>query len=299
MKICEILLFLEGEGIPFAFSGDAGAAVEGFSSLARYKPGSFTWIKGQGNIPEGFGLSQIALAFVSEDVDAGAAPNIIRTAQSKRAFFSSIEHFYAREEARPAVGQSTYISPEVKLGKDVRIGHNCTLDGDITIGDGTVIWNNVVIVGRVRIGRDCEIASGTVIGHDGFGYTEDAAHKKTMVRHFGGVDIGDRVTVLENCSISRGVIDDTVIGSGTKIDAQTRVGHNCTIGEDAAFICGSQLYGSCRFGKNAYFASGIIKNQKSVGEDAFVGMGAVVLEDVPPGETVVGNPARPLVRKKG
>ena len=252
MKISEILLFLEGEGVPFAFSGDAGAAVEGFSSLARYKPGSFTWIKKQGNIPEGFGLSQIALAFVSEDVDAGAAPNIIRTAQSKRAFFSSIEHFYAREEARPAVGQSTYISPEVKLGKDVRIGHNCTLDGDITVGDGTVVWNNVVIVGRVRIGRDCEIASGTVIGHDGFGYTEDAAHKKTMVRHFGGVDIGDR-----------------------------------------------QLYGSCRFGKNAYFASGIIKNQKSVGEDAFVGMGAVVLEDVPPGETVVGNPARPLVRKKG
>ncbi|WP_300343820.1 UDP-3-O-(3-hydroxymyristoyl)glucosamine N-acyltransferase [uncultured Oscillibacter sp.] len=297
MKICEILLFLEGEGIPFAFSGDAGAAVEGFSSLARYKPGSFTWIKGQGNIPEGFGLSQIALAFVSEDVDAGAAPNIIRTAQSKRAFFSSIEHFYAREEARPAVGQSTYISPEVKLGKDVRIGHNCTLDGDITIGDGTVIWNNVVIVGRVHIGRDCDIHSGAVIGHDGYAYTEDSAHKKTMVRHFGGVDIGDRVLIGANVCISRGTIDDTVLESGAKVDALGHIAHNCWIGEDAAMAAPCRANGSVHIGKNSYLAGAIVRNQCIIGEDAFVGLGAVVVKDVPPGETVAGNPAKPFLKR--
>lgn len=298
MNISDILEFLRSEEISFVFSGNEAEEAEGFSSLAHYKPGSFTWIKKQENIPEGFDLSRISLAFVSEEVDAGPAPNVIRTAESKRAFFSAIEHFYAREEERPAVGQFTYISPRVKLGKNVRIGHNCTLDGDITIGDGTVIWNNVVIVNRVSIGRDCEICSGTVIGHDGFGYTEDADHKKAMVKHFGGTAIGDHVTILENCSVSRGVIDDTVIGSGTKIDAETRVGHNCQIGEDSAFICGSQLYGSCRFGKNSYFASGIIKNQTVVGENGFVGMGAVVIRDVAPSETVVGNPAKPLTRKK-
>lgn len=298
MKISGILDFLNREGIPFAFTGDEEAAVEGFSSLAHYTPGSFTWIKAEKNIPEGFSLGRVALAIVSEEVNAETAPNVIRTTESKRAFFSSIEHFYGQAEERPAVGQFTYISPKVKLGKNVRIGHNCTLDGDITIGDGTVIWNNVVIVNRVVIGKGCEIASGTVIGHDGFGYTEDARHKKTMVKHFGGVTIGDRVTILENCSVSRGVIDDTVIESGTKIDAEVRVGHNCIIEEDSAFICGSQLYGSCRFGKNAYFATGVIKNQTSVGENGFVGMGSVVLKDVLPGETVVGNPARPLVRKK-
>ena len=91
----------------------------------------------------------------------------------------------------PAIGQGTYIGPRVKLGNNVRIGHNCTLDGEITIGDDTVIWNNVVMVNRVTVGSRCTICSGTVIGHDGFGFTEDAAHRKTMVRHFGGVHIGD------------------------------------------------------------------------------------------------------------
>lgn len=297
MKISEILDFLSAEKIAFTFEGNRETTVEGFSSLQHYKPNSFTWIKAGKNIPESLDLSQITLAIVSDGVDTGTIPNTIRTTNSKRAFFSSIEYFYGQEDDRPAVGQFTYISPKVKLGKNVRIGHNCTLDGDITIGDGTVIWNNVVIVNRVSIGKDCEIASGTVIGQDGFGYTEDGEHKKAMIKHFGGVTIGNRVTILENCSISRGVIDDTMIKSGVKIDAEVRVGHNCMIGEDSAFICGSQLYGSCRFGRNTYFASGVIKNQAAVGENGFVGMGAIVLKDVLPGETVVGNPARPLIKK--
>lgn len=298
MNISAILDFLKSEGIPFVFSGSGTDAVEGFSSLARYKPGSFTWIKARKNIPEGFDLSQISLAFVSEDVDPGAAPNVIRTPESKRAFFSAIERFYAREEERPAIGQFTYISPKVKLGKNVRVGHNCTLDGDITIGDGTVIWNNVVIIGRVAIGKDCDIHSGAVIGHDGYAYTEDAHHKKTMVKHFGGVTIGDRVLIGENVCISRGTIDDTVLESGVKIDALGHIAHNCWFEKDAAMAVPCSVSGSVHVGKNGYLAGDIIRNQCTIGENAFVGLGAVVVKDVPPGETVVGNPAKPFRKKE-
>jgi UDP-3-O-[3-hydroxymyristoyl] glucosamine N-acyltransferase len=119
-----------------------------------------------------------------------------------------------------------------------------------------------------------------------------------MVKHFGGVVIGSYVTIFENCSISRGVIDDTVIEQGTKIDAEVRVGHNCIIEEHSAFVCGSMLYGSCHFGRNSYIASGTIKNQVKIGENGFVGIGAIVLRDVVPGQTVVGNPAKPFVKKK-
>lgn len=297
MKISDILEFLEGEGVPFSFTGNGAETVEGFSSLAHYKPGSFTWIKKQENIPEGFDLSRLALVFISEEVEAGDAPNVIRTAESKRAFFSTIEHFYAREEEGPAVGRFTYISPRVKLGKNVRVGHNCTLDGDITIGDGTVIWNNVVIVNRVSIGRDCEIQSGTVIGHDGFGYTEDAAHTKTMIPHFGGVIIGDRVHLGMNNVIARGVIDDTVIGDGTKFSDLCHIGHNNRIGKDCTII-NTAVFGSCDIGDNAYIVYSVVKNQSRIGAGAFVGMSSNVLKDVPPGVTVVGNPAK-LLDKNG
>lgn len=298
MKISEILDFLRAEGCPFSFSGDPEGTAEGFSSLTRYKPGSFTWIKTQKNIPEGMDLSRLALVFAAEGVDAGDAPSVIRSPESKRAFFSTIEHFYAREEERPAIGQFTYISPRVKLGKNVRIGHNCTLDGDITIGDGTVIWNSVVIVNRVVIGKDCDIHSGAVIGHDGYAYTEDEAHKKTMVKHFGGVVIGDRVLIGENVCISRGTIDDTVLKSGVKIDSLSHIAHNCFYGENSAAAAPCRTNGSVTVGANAYLAGAIVRNQCSVGESAFIGLGSVVVKDVAPGETVVGNPAKPLEKRK-
>ena len=298
MKISEILDFLSAEKIAFTFEGNRETTVEGFSSLQHYKPNSFTWIKTGKNIPESLDLSQITLAIVSDGVDTGTIPNTIRTTNSKRAFFSSIEHFYGQAEEQAAVGQFTYLSPKVKLGKNVRIGHNCTLDGDITIGDGTVIWNNVVIVNRVTIGRDCDIHSGAVIGHDGYAYTEDALHKKTMIKHFGGVSIGDRVLIGENVCISRGTIDDTILESGVKIDALGHIAHNCWFEEDAAMAVPCSVSGSVHIGRNGYLAGTIIRNQCVIGENAFIGMGAVVVKDVPSGETVVGNPAKPFIGKK-
>lgn len=291
-RVSDILSFLREEGVSFSFSGTETAEVEDFSSLAHYKPGSFTWIKKQGSVPEGFDLSRLALVFVSEEVDAGPALNVIRTAESKRAFFSTIEHFYAREEERPAIGQFTYISPKVKLGKNVRIGHNCTLDGDITIGDGTVIWNNVVIINRVTIGKNCDIRSGVVIGHDGYAYTEDENQKKTMVKHFGGVTIGDDVSVYEETHISRGTIDDTVIGNGTKIDAHCHISHNCQIGENTALVVGTALCGSVVIGRGSYVSGATVLNQMKIGSNVNVGLRSVVLKNIATGQKVFGYPAR-------
>lgn len=298
MKISEILEFLETEHIPFSFTGDPEAQVEGFSSLAHYKPGSFTWVKAQKNLPDGFDLAGIQLAFLAEEV-TGTFRNAIRTPESKHAFFSTIEHFYGEAEERPAIGQFTYISPKVKLGKNVHIGHNCTLDGDITIGDDTVIWNNVVILNRVEIGRACEIQSGVVIGHDGFAYTEDEAHKKSMVKHFGGVIVGDSVYLGAGTTIERGTIDDTVLASGCKVDCCCLIGHNSRLEENCSLVGQSLLLGSVHLKKNSYLASAVIRNQCTVGEDALVGIGAVVVKDVEANQTVVGNPAKPFTKKKG
>ena len=297
MKITEILRFLDAEQIPYVFRGSAESEVERFSSLTHYRPGTFTWVKKQENIPHGFDCTAVALAIVSEGV-TGEFPNVIETPQSKHAFFSAMEHFYGENEKRPAIGQFTYLSPKVRLGKNVRIGHNCTLDGDITIGDDTVIWNNVVIVNRVSIGKRCEIQSGCVIGHDGFGYTEDEAHNKTMVKHFGGVTIGDEVYLAMNTVVERGVIDDSEIKRGTKIDCLSLIGHNSVIGEKSALVGGTILYGSCHLGENSYIAGALLRNQCSVGDNAFVGLGAVVVKDVPADTTVIGNPAKPYNKKE-
>ena len=297
VQISDILAFLTRSDIPFTFDGDPSVIVDGFSSLNRYKGGSFTWCKTQKNIPDAFDLKQVLLAFISEDVN-GEFQNTIRSPQSKRAFFSVMEHFYAEEEDRPPVGQFTYVSPKVKLGNNVRIGHNCTLDGEIVIGDNTVIWNNVTIVNRVIIGENCEIQSGTVIGHDGFAYSEDENRKKIMVKHFGGVVIGDNVSIFSGCNIARGTIDDTVIESGVKIDSHTHIGHNDHIEENVGMAMPNVLCGSVHIGKNSYLSGATVMNQLTVGENAYVGIRSVVLNNVDPEQKVFGYPARRFMPKE-
>lgn len=297
ITIADILSFLGDEKIEYKFIGSTETEIAGFSSLSQYMIGNMTWIKSEENVPVGYMPDDTTLAIIQNGVNA-SAQNVIMTPESKRAFFSIIERFFYQNNERPPIGHGTYIGPNVKIGSNAKIGHNCSLDGDITIGDNTEIWDNVTITNRVRIGSRCIIQSGARIGHDDYSYTENENNEKSMIKHYGGVYIGNDVFIGPNCVIYRGTIDNTEIGNGSKIDALCLVSHNSTLGNNVSLIAGTLLYGSTKIHDNSYIASSIIRNQISVGVNSFVGMGSVVTKDVPPDTTVVGVPAKPLIKEK-
>lgn len=75
------------------------------------------------------------------------------------------------------------------------------------------------------------------------------------------------------------------------------VEHDCIIGDFVTFAPGAKVNGKVTIGDHAYIGSGaIIRQGITIGAGAVVGMGAVVTSDVPPGVTVVGNPAKPLIK---
>ena len=161
--------------------------------------------------------------------------------------------------------------------------------------DGAGIHPLATVYGCVQIGECVTIGAGCVIGGIGYGYVRNEVGARELFPHVGKVIIGDDVALHPSVVIDRGALEDTVIGRGTKIDAGTYIAHGCQIGADC-MICAHVVFGSRAvvgdrvwIGPNATIRNGGI----CIGDDAFVGMGAVVTQDVPAGETVMGNPAWP------
>ncbi|HEX3056460.1 MAG TPA: hypothetical protein VHP82_10015 [Gaiellaceae bacterium] len=154
------------------------------------------------------------------------------------------------------------------------------------IGDGTVVSTGAIVFAGTRVG------ARVIVGD------------QACVRE--RVDIGDDVVV------GRGVLveNDTTIGALTKIQADAYITAYSTL-EDNVFIAprvittndnfmgrterrhelikGPTVRRGARVGGGAILCPGIV-----VGEEAFVGAGAVVTKDVAPRMLVVGNPARVL-----
>ena len=94
------------------------------------------------------------------------------------------------------------------------------------------------------------------------------------------------------------------IGRFVHLNLFSYIEHDCRIGDFVTFAPGVKCNGAVEIGDGAYLGSGAMLRQGKpghplrIGAGAVVGMGAVVIGDVAPGETVVGNPARRLEQKR-
>ena len=135
------------------------------------------------------------------------------------------------------------------------------------LGTGTRIWQFVVVLEGARIGAGCNICSHCLIEND--------------------VVLGDRVTVKSGVQLWDGlrVGDDVFIGPNVTFtnDKHPKSG-NVNFKRVA-----TRIEAGASIGGGATLLPGVL-----VGAGATVGAGAVVTKDVPPGSTVVGNPARAI-----
>ncbi len=149
---------------------------------------------------------------------------------------------------------------------------------------------------KIVMGKNCHIKPTTVIGGEGFSYQRNKNGINERVTHIAGVKIGDNVDIGSWTVIDRGILTDTIIGLNVKIDNLVHIAHNCEIGSGSIIAAGAVLGGGVIIGKNCFIGlNATIKQRIKVGDNAVIGMGAVVIKNVPPGTIVVGNPAKPLI----
>jgi acetyltransferase-like isoleucine patch superfamily enzyme len=198
------------------------------------------------------------------------------------------------------VAESAVVYPGTVLGEDVVIGDNAVVGKHPTLGARSTAKVEelapLVVGDGARILACAVVFAGSRLG--------------------SGVIVGDQACVRERCDLGDGVIvgrgslveNDTTIGARTRIQANAYVTAYSTLEEDVFIAPGvvttndnfmgrtearlAQMKGptvrrGARVGGGAVLLPGI-----EIGEEAFVGAGAVVLHDVPARAVVVGNPAR-------
>jgi len=177
------------------------------------------------------------------------------------------------------IGDNAVIYPGVFIGDNVKVGDNC------------ILYPNTVIYEGCRLGNNVIIHANTTIGKDGYGYaTHNDKHYK--IPQIGVVVIEDDVEIGSNCSIQRGAIEDTIIGTGCKIGDLVDIGHGSRIGPHCLLIGQIAIAGSTTIGHHCVIAAqvGIVGHIK-IGNFVKIAGQAGVINDVPDDQSVVGAPA--------
>ena len=188
------------------------------------------------------------------------------------------------------LGEGVRVLENAVVGKQPSLGASSTAKRDplppTAIGDGTVISTGAIVFAGSSIGANCIVGDQACIR--------------------------ERVTMAANCILGRGSLieNDTTVGAGTRIQAEAYITAYSTLEEDVfiapcvvttndnfmgrteqrkSLMKGPTIRRGARVGGGAILLPGI-----EIGEEAFVGAGAVVTKDVPARKLVVGSPARVL-----
>jgi len=188
------------------------------------------------------------------------------------------------------LGEGVRVLEHAVVGKQPSLGARSTAKREplppTVIGDGTIVSTGAIVFAGSQIGARCIVGDQSCIR--------------------------ERVTMADDCILGRGSLieNDTTVGAGSRIQADAYLTAYSTLEEDV-FIApcvvttndnfmgrtekrkelmkGPTIRRGARIGGGAILCPGI-----EIGEEAFVGAGAVVTKDVPPRVIVVGSPARVL-----
>ena len=296
-------------------SGDGNRVISGAASLDEAVDGEIAFYNNPKYMPR-LKATRASAVFVPPDFSEKISAAQIRVADPSKAF----EQVVLKLAPKPVVFASgihptAVVDPTAKLGARVSIQPHAVIEADVTIGDETVvgagsyvghetaigksclIYPNVTIRERSKIGSRVIIHGGAVIGADGFGFEfKDGRQRK--IPQIGIVQIDDDVEIGANTTIDRARFGRTWIQEDVKIDNLVQIAHNVVIGKHSVIAAQVGISGSVRVGERVSMAGQVgIVGHATIGDGTMIAAQSGVSKNIP-GGVWFGYPAVPFAEAK-
>lgn len=170
-----------------------------------------------------------------------------------------------------------HIHPNAQIGANVTIDPFAVIHDDVVIGDGSHIMSHVTVFPCSRIGKNCKLFPGAVIG----AVPQDLKYKGEYTL----AEIGDNTTIRECVTVHRGTTDKntTKVGSNCLIMAYAHVAHDCVVGNNVILANSVQLAGHVTIDDFAIIGGMSAAHQFThIGRHTYIAGMSAIRKDVPP-----------------
>lgn len=173
--------------------------------------------------------------------------------------------------------QLSFVSPEAKIGRNVKIEPFAVIYEDVEIGDDCQIGPHVTIYPGARIGKGCQIFPGASIA----AIPQDLK----FAGEYTTCEIGDNNIIREFVTINRGTAASgkTVVGNNNLIMAYAHIAHDCVVGNNCILANAATLAGHILIDDFAIIGGqSAIHQFTRIGKHVILMGGSLVDKDIPP-----------------
>ena len=271
----QIAEYIHGEIV-----GNENATVHTFAKIEEGVPGAISFLSNP-KYTHYIYTTQSTIVLVNKDFEP-EQPVSATLIKVDNAYESLAQLLTLYEQSKPkktGIDPLASIAPTAKIGKDVYIGPFACIE------EGVTIYQDC------RVGNNCILHAGCVIGADGFGFAP-SAEGYDKIPQIGIVVIEDNVEIGANTCVDRATMGATIIHKGVKLDNLIQIAHNVEIGSHTVMASQGGVAGSAKIGEWCVFAGQVgVAGHIKVGDRVTIGAQSGIPGNTKSGSTLMGYPA--------